>query len=81
MPAVVFIGDLRLHTGGCEETEIKATSYRAALRELQQAFPGLTDAVLEKFSVAIDGEMITSPLLETFTADSELVFFPRIAGG
>lgn len=81
MAHVAFIGDLRQHTGGCEETEIQATSYRAALRELQQTYPGLTDAVLEKFSVAIDGEMITSPLLETFAADSELVFFPRIAGG
>ena len=81
MATVVITGDMRLYTGGREEAEVEATSYRAAVRELQQQFPALTDAVLEKFSVAIDGVMIQSPLLETFEVDSELVFIPKIAGG
>ncbi len=81
MATVVFTGDLRLHTGGCGEVEVQATSYRAAVRELQQEFPGLTAEVMDKFSVSIDGVLIRSPLLETFEADSELVFIPKIAGG
>ena len=72
---------MQQHTGGCRQTQIEATSYRLALRELSLEFPGLTETVYEKFSVAIDGTIIHTPLLETFRADSELVFIPRIAGG
>jgi molybdopterin converting factor small subunit len=81
MAHVVFTGDLRLHTGGREQAVVEASSYRAAIRELQRQFPALTDSVLEKFSVSIDGVLIKSPLLETLEPDSELVFFPRISGG
>ncbi len=81
MATVIFTGDLRLHTSGCEEAEVQATNYRGAVRELQAEFPGLTGAVMDKFSVSIDGVLIQSPLLETFEPDSELVFIPKIAGG
>ena len=81
MATVIFTGGLRQLTGGTEEVHIEAASYRAAIRELRLQFPVLTDSVLEKFSVAIDGVMIQSPLLETFEPDSELVFIPKIAGG
>ncbi|MBT4521469.1 MAG: MoaD/ThiS family protein [Halieaceae bacterium] len=81
MASVVFASDMRQHTGGCGQTRVNATGYRAALRELSEAFPQLSDAVFEKYSIAIDGVIILSPLLETFEPDSELVFIPRIAGG
>ena len=81
MATAICTGDMRLLTGGREEIELEATSYRAALRELQGAYPGLTAEVFDRYSVAIDGVMIQSPLLETFGEHSELVFIPKIAGG
>lgn len=81
MATVICTGDLRRYTGGREEIELLATNYRAALRELQGAFPGLTADVLDRYSVSIDGVLIQSPLLETFGEHSELVFIPKIAGG
>ena len=81
MATVIFIGGLRQLTGGTEEVHIEAANYRAAIRELQLRFPALTDSVLEKFGVAIDGAIIHSPLLETLDHDSELIFIPKIAGG
>ena len=81
MTTVVFSDEMQLHTGGLKQTQIEASSYRRALRELSDRFPGLTDEVYEKLSVAIDGTIVHRPLLETFEADSELVFIPRIASG
>ena len=81
MTTVFFADEMQQHTGGRKQVQIAATSYRLALRELSGEFPGLTEAVYEKFSIAIDGTIIHTPLLETFQADSELVFIPRIAGG
>ena len=66
---------------GVEDVQIQATSYRAALRQLKEKFPQLTDDVFDKFAVAIDNIMIQSPLLETFQAQSELVFVPKIPAG
>jgi molybdopterin converting factor small subunit len=81
MATVIFSSGLRQLTGASEEVHIEAANYRAAIRELRQQFPELTDSVLEKFGIAIDGVMIHSPLLETFGPNSELVFIPKIAGG
>ena len=81
MVSVVLAPAMRAYTGGRVDTEISATSYRAAVRELQQQFPDIPAEVFEKCSVAIDGVQVQTPLLETFEADSELVFIPRIAGG
>jgi molybdopterin converting factor small subunit len=81
MVSVVLAPGMRAYTGGQVETEIDAVSYRAAVRELQQQFPELPAEMFEKCSVAIDGVQVHTPLLETFEADSELVFIPLIAGG
>ncbi len=81
MVKVVFGPGMRDRLGGLEETGIEATSYRGAVRELREQFPQLTDDLFEKCSVAIDGVLIQSPLLETFEPDSELLFIPKIVGG
>lgn len=81
MVQVLFAPDMRIASGGIESAEIEADNYRQAVRELKRLYPGLTDEVFEKCSVAIDGLMITSPLLEALEPDSELVFVPRITGG
>ncbi len=81
MVSVLLAPGMRVCTGGEVEVEIEATGYRAAVRELQQKFPALTDDMFAKCSIAIDGVQVQTPLLETFEADSELVFIPKIAGG
>ncbi|MDB3856354.1 hypothetical protein N9284_02565 [Halieaceae bacterium] len=80
MAKVIFAAEMRLLTG-VEDTQIQATSYRAALRELKQKFPQLSDQSFDKFAVAIDNIMIQSPMLETFQEQSELVFVPKIPAG
>lgn len=80
MAQVIFAAEMRSLTG-VEDVQIQATSYRAALRQLKEKFPQLTDDVFDKFAVAIDNIMIQSPLLETFQAQSELVFVPKIPAG
>ncbi len=80
MPQVIFAAEMRSLTG-VEDTQIQATSYRAALRELKEKFPSLSDEIFAKFAVAIDNIMIQSPMLETFQPQSELVFVPKIPAG
>ncbi len=81
MAKVVFPSDLQRYTRGAGEIEVSAASYRELLAELRTRFPALSDEVMDKQAVAIDGHIIPEPLLETFGADSELVFFAKIAGG
>jgi hypothetical protein len=78
---VIFTSDLQRFTGGVREAEVAAGSYQQLVAELQQRFPGLTDVVIGKYGLAIDGAIIQTPLLERFGHDSELVFVTRIAGG
>jgi hypothetical protein len=78
---VVFTPEMRARAGGLSGTEIEATTYRGAMRALCNQFPKFSEAMFAKCSVAIDGVLVHSPLLETFEADSELVFIPKITGG
>lgn len=81
MARVVFNSDLRRYTDGAREVEVDAGNYRELTGELSRRFPALTDAVLAKYTVAIDGRVIQMPLLEKLNSDSEVVFVARIAGG
>jgi hypothetical protein len=78
---VIFPNDLQKFTGGVKDTEVSACNYRGLVTELRQQFPALTDEIVMKYSMAIDGIIIPKPLLETFGNDSKLVFFGRIAAG
>jgi molybdopterin converting factor small subunit len=78
---VVFSAEMRRYTGEAQETEVSGTDYRTVVKELRGLFPALPDSVFGKTSVAIDGVLIQTPLLETFDGGSELVFIARIAGG
>ncbi len=81
MATAVLTGELRRLAGDVEEVSLAATSYRAALRELAAAYPGMDSELFDKYNVAIDGDLIHAPLLQTFGEDSELVFIPKIAAG
>jgi molybdopterin converting factor small subunit len=78
---VVFNSDLRRCTGDVREVEIAASNYQELAGKLSQRFPALTDAVLAKYTIAIDGIIIQMPLLEKLNSDSEVVFVARITGG
>lgn len=80
--ATVFLpADLRRYTGDMAEVEVSAINYRDLVMELCRRFPALTEEVIGKQAIAIDGMIIHRPFLEAFGSDSELVFIARIAGG
>jgi molybdopterin converting factor small subunit len=78
---VLFAGALRRHVGGTAELEVEAGSYRDLVRALEERFPGFAELVDGRMALAVDGELISDPLLEPIDADSEVHFVPRISGG
>ena len=68
-------------TGGELEFDVEAGNVRALIRELDQRCPGLGDLLSGPISVAIDGEIMSDPLLEPLEAESEVHFLPRVGGG
>ena len=81
MARVLFSGALRQHVGGLAELELDVASYRELLRCLDARFPGFEDLVEGRMTLAVDGELISDPLVEPIEADSEVHFLPRIGGG
>lgn len=81
MAKVIFSSDLQRFTNSTKEVEVSASRYQELVLELHQRFPALTAEIIGKHSIAIDGVIIHTPLLETFNSDSELVLTRRIAGG
>jgi hypothetical protein len=51
------------------------------VRELDGMFPGLGHQVEEGMAIAIDGEIYQDAYGASFGPDSEIVLFPKIAGG
>ena len=80
MATVVFSSGLRRFTGGEERVSIEAGTIRELIAALEQRFPDLKES-LGSMAVAIDGEIIQDPLLETLESDSEVHFLPPIGGG
>ncbi len=81
MAQVFFPSALRPFTGGVERVEIEASDIRQLLRALEERFPGLRERIESGLAVAIDGEIISDPLLEEVASDSEIHFLPSISGG
>ena len=81
MAQVFFPSALRPLTGGVERVEIEASDIRQLLRALEERFPGLRERIESGLAVAIDGEIISDPLLEEVASDSEIHFLPSISGG
>lgn len=81
MARVVLTGGLRRFTGGTSEVEVDAPDVRALIRALEERFPGIGPHIEESMSIAIDGDIIQQPLLESIGPDSEIHFLPPISGG
>jgi molybdopterin synthase sulfur carrier subunit len=67
--------------GTPQEIEIDAHDVRELLRKLELRLPGIQQRVEEGLAMAIDGDIVSDPLLEPVSADSEIHFLPPLQGG
>jgi sulfur-carrier protein len=82
MPKVVLSGTAcRRFTGGLTELEVKATTFRRLVLELDQRFPGLGRQVEDGMAIAIDGTIYQDAYNAPLGEASEIYLIPRIAGG
>ena len=81
MARLVLLPGQRAHTGGVAEVEVEARDFRSAVAELLRRYPQLPPAELERCTVAIDGEIVVSPFLESLSPASVVVFIARIGAG
>jgi len=74
-------------TQGQTTVDVPGSNVRQVIQNLEAAYPGLKDGLMEDGSlrpdiaVAVDGELTRLGLLETVKEDSEVQFMPAIAGG
>jgi molybdopterin converting factor small subunit len=80
MAKVYLPADLSRHTGGVEILEIDAPRVRELQQALAARFPALAGEI-ERFAVAVDGEIYSDAPYHVLTSESEVYFIPRIAGG
>ena len=63
------------------QCDIVAADYRQLMAAIARRFPRLDMAELQKMAIAIDGEIIHEPLLESLAEHSEVHFLHFIVGG
>ncbi len=80
MAVVFFSGELK-SLAGEEQTRSEALTFRGIVEDLTLRYENLSEALLLDMAIAIDGEIIHTPLLEPVGAESELHFLYRISGG
>lgn len=80
MATVIFSSELQRFTGE-ERTQVVAATYRELVDEILNRYPELDREEITGMAVAIDGEIIHDPHLESVGADSEVHFVFRISGG
>lgn len=81
MAHVIFVSStFDPYTQGEEAFEVQAANIFGLVRELDARFPGLGRFIETSASIAVDGEAIHA-WTRGLTDDSEVVLFPKIAGG
>ena len=80
MATVFFSSELQKLTGE-ESTPVKPGSFRDVLKEVLSRYSALDETELLEMAIAIDGEIIHTPMLERVDQGSELHFLYRISGG
>lgn len=80
MARVIFSGELS-RLAGVQQIDIDAADVRALLRQLERSYPALQGRLSDRLAIAIDGEIISSPLLQPLQRDSEVHFIPAIEAG
>jgi molybdopterin converting factor small subunit len=78
---VVFVTSIcDAFTDGLETLELTAGNIFQLVRALDRRFPGLGRFVETRASIAVDGTVIQD-WTQTLSEESEVLLFPRIAGG
>ena len=80
MAIIFFSGELQ-ELAGEEHTRSEALIFKDIVQDLVERYANLNEALLIDMAIAIDGEIIHTPLLESVGIDSELHFLHRISGG
>jgi sulfur-carrier protein len=78
---VFFADHLMQYTAGTRELELRGERFRDLVAQLENLFPGISEILIGKVAVAIDGDIIHDPFLEPVGPDSEVYFLHRIEGG
>lgn len=81
MAHVVLPRSLSEFTGGTLEWEVPGTTVRALIARLEALHPGLGEKLSGRMAVAIDGDIVADPYLETVEPESEVHFLPPVGGG
>jgi molybdopterin converting factor small subunit len=67
-------------TQGRDQVDVPAETVFRLVGALDREFPGLGKFLETRASIAVDGEVIQD-WTQTLSAESEVLLFPRIAGG
>ena len=81
MARVFFADHLMQYTAGTRELELPGERFRDLVAQLEKRYPGISEILIGKVAVAIDGDIIHDPFLEPVKPDSEVYFLHRIEGG
>jgi molybdopterin converting factor small subunit len=68
-------------TGGLSEFDVAADTVGRMIRELDDRFPGLGEAIDRRMAIAINGEIHQDAWGADLPADAEIVRIPKIGGG
>lgn len=79
--ARVFLSGELSALAGVQEVEIVADDIRSLQRALENGYPALRGKLSKGLAIAVDGEIVNSPLLEKLGPDSEVHFIPAIEAG
>ncbi|MEJ6709162.1 MAG: MoaD/ThiS family protein [Amylibacter sp.] len=72
---------LRAFADGKDVVEVDAKNVGEVLRGLVELHPGLEDVIEAGVSVAVDGKVIASGLMEEVKPDSEVYLMQQLKGG
>jgi molybdopterin synthase sulfur carrier subunit len=87
--AVVFIPSLmQALTGGQEQVTVEGANLRQVINNLEAAYPGFKNRVLDEsgqvqdgLAIAVDGSTSHLGLIEPVSETTEIHFIPAIGGG
>ena len=87
MPTVLIPSLLRDLTGGQREVQVPGRTLRQVVDNLSAAYPGIGERICDgdriqpSLSIAINGEVTQTGLLQAVAEDSEIQILPAISGG
>ena len=81
MARVSLSSNLAPYTGGETKLVLDIANVRQLFQALGERYPDLRPQLETDLAVAIDGEVYQDALLQEIAGDSEVLLFPRIAGG